>query len=225
MRGRNNSHVRSNRGRPSKPLEFALLKHSQERHLGVRRQLAEFIQKNCPALRQFEAPKSSLQRTCKRSLLVTEQLRRNQARRDRGAVYAHKVSSLSKRVPVNRPRNQLLARPSLPLDKHRAVCRRHHANHFLYFSHACTRPQKPFKSVISALHPIHMHEFRHSAHTSTMEIHLRDHCVFHFSLLFALSRKPMASFYTAILPALSGLVLNEVVVRRTILLRFQEHLL
>lgn len=35
----------------------------------------------------------------------------------------------------------------------------------------------------------------------------------------------MASFYTAILPALSGLVLNEVVVRRTILLRFQEHLL
>src|SRR5580692_8796108 len=149
MRGGNDSHIRSNRGCPSESLEFVLLEHSQERHLSVRRQLAEFIQKNCAPLRQLEAPQPSLQRTGKGSLLMTEKLRCNQTRWDRRAVYAHKVSPVSKRLLVNSPRNQLFACPRFPLDKHRTVRRRDHPDHLPYFCHARTRPQDAFKPVVA----------------------------------------------------------------------------
>src|SRR5262249_51507586 len=67
----------------------------------------------------------SLQRSGERTLLVAEQLGRNQRLRDRGAIDANERATRSPGSTMNRTSDKLFARSGLTLDQNRGVGRRH----------------------------------------------------------------------------------------------------
>ena len=75
------------RAAATNPLELALLQHTQQRHLRVRRQLADLVEKDGPTVGELELALSPLNRTGKRAALVTEQLGSDERRRDGRAVH------------------------------------------------------------------------------------------------------------------------------------------
>ena len=87
--GGDDAHVHRNRLAASHALEFSLLNHAQQCDLRLHGQLADLVEENRPAVRRLEAPLAPLKRSCKRASLVSEKLRSNQRRRNRGAVHAN----------------------------------------------------------------------------------------------------------------------------------------
>src|ERR1700756_3861339 len=68
-------------------LDLTLLQHPQQRDLDFRRQVTDFVQKNCPAVGRFETSEASLGCAGEGALLVTEKLGRDQRLRDRSAIH------------------------------------------------------------------------------------------------------------------------------------------
>src|SRR5262245_26587735 len=69
------SDVGADRTAASHALELAFLQDSQQRDLGLRRKLADFVQKDAPSVCELEAALPPLQGAGERALLVAEQFR------------------------------------------------------------------------------------------------------------------------------------------------------
>src|SRR5580658_3768004 len=72
---------------PSDAFEFALLQHAQKRDLGLRRDIADLVQKDGPAVCPFKASQMPLNRSSRGAFLVSKQFGGDQGRWNRGAVY------------------------------------------------------------------------------------------------------------------------------------------
>src|SRR5271156_1353047 len=68
-------------------LDFTLLQHPQQRDLDLRRQVTDFVQKNCPAIRRFKTPEATLGCAGEGALFVTEKLGTNQRLWDCSAIH------------------------------------------------------------------------------------------------------------------------------------------
>ena len=73
IRGRHDPYIHMCRATAPDPLELPFLQHAQELHLGVQRQLSDFIQEDRSAVGQLEASDATLQRSGERSLLMSEE--------------------------------------------------------------------------------------------------------------------------------------------------------
>src|SRR5246127_730690 len=89
--------------------DFTLLEHSQQCDLNLGRQVANFVQKNCPAVCRFEPSEASLGCTGESALLVTEKLRRNQRLWDCSAIHADECPIRAIGSLVDAARYQLLS--------------------------------------------------------------------------------------------------------------------
>src|SRR5690606_37590833 len=67
-------------------LDLALLEDAQELGLEIERQLPQLVEEDRPAVRRAERAVRRLERAGERALLVAEQRRLDEARRDRAAV-------------------------------------------------------------------------------------------------------------------------------------------
>src|SRR5262249_3508117 len=92
MRGGHHSYVNRDWFVAADALDFTLLQHAQKRNLYFGRQVADFVQEDCPVARRLKTPKAPLRRTSEGTFLVPEELRSNQRWRDRGAIHTDKCS-------------------------------------------------------------------------------------------------------------------------------------
>src|SRR5689334_21062891 len=125
MRGRYHSHVDLNRPTISDALDFAFLQHPQQRDLDFCRQVADFVQENCPAIGRFKTPEPALRRACEGALLVTKELGSDQRGRDGGAIHADKRLLGSSRPLVDGAGDQFLSRAGLAQNQNRGIGRGH----------------------------------------------------------------------------------------------------
>src|SRR5271156_1545839 len=93
-------------------LDFTLLQHPQQRALDRGRQVAHFVQKNCPAIRRFKTPEATLGCAGESALLVAEKLGSNQRLRDCSAIHADECSIRAIGSLMDAASDQLLARAS-----------------------------------------------------------------------------------------------------------------
>src|SRR6267142_7242401 len=95
--GRNNSHINFDRARTAQAFEFALLNDAEQLHLYVSRQLANFIQKKCCAMRQFKAANLASISSSERAPFMPKQFALDQAGRQRGAIdfYQRPIAALA----------------------------------------------------------------------------------------------------------------------------------
>src|ERR1700757_4001547 len=103
----------------SHSLKLALLQHAQQCDLGVHREIADFIEKERPAVSGFKPPHASLQGASEGAFLVPKKLRGNQRLRDGGAVHADERSRCAVRSPMERTRNQFFPRSGFTEDENR----------------------------------------------------------------------------------------------------------
>src|ERR1051325_1088127 len=96
---------------------LALLQHSKELRLQVRRHLANLVEEQRAALRHFEQTLFVERRAGERALLVAEQLRFDQILRDRGAVDLDERPLRPLAVVMNGVGDQLLAGSVLALNQ------------------------------------------------------------------------------------------------------------
>src|SRR5580692_5561128 len=89
--------------------DLALLQHSQQCNLNIRRQVPHFIQKNGPPVRGFKASQTALCGARKRALFVPEEFGSNQRHWYRSAIHADKRLPCPFGTLVDGARNQLLA--------------------------------------------------------------------------------------------------------------------
>src|SRR5262249_32932378 len=102
-----------------------LLQHTKQGHLRVRRQFADFVEKNRPTVSKLELPLPSLQRPSERSTLMAKQLRGHQGRRCRRTVDGDECARRARGATMNRPRDEFLAGPRLTGDENGRVGRSH----------------------------------------------------------------------------------------------------
>src|SRR5262249_6824736 len=102
---------------------LAFLEHAQQLCLEFQREFADLIQKNGPAVCDFEPPGASSQRSSKRTFLVAKQLALNQLSRESRAVYHHQGAIVSRAGLVDRVRKHLLAGAGLAQEQHGGIQR------------------------------------------------------------------------------------------------------
>ena len=68
------------RGRRPRRSNFTVFDRPEQLHLHGRSNIADLVQKHCPALRQLEQPLAVLDRACERAPEVAEELAFDQAR-------------------------------------------------------------------------------------------------------------------------------------------------
>src|SRR5271156_5350277 len=90
-------------------LDFTLLQHPQQRALDRGRQVTDFVQKNCPAIRRFKTPEATLGCAGEGALLVTEKLGSNQRLWDCSAIHPDECPIRSIGSLVNAASYQLLS--------------------------------------------------------------------------------------------------------------------
>jgi hypothetical protein len=73
MNRRNNPDVDLDRFGAAQPVEGPVLQYPKQLHLHTRRDLADLVEEDGPAVRQFEAAQSSFRGTGEGALLVAEQ--------------------------------------------------------------------------------------------------------------------------------------------------------
>ena len=84
--GRDDPHVNAARDVLPDPADLAVLEHAQQLGLGARRQLADFVEEQRPAVRILEEAGALAYRARERAARVTEELRLEQIVGQRGAV-------------------------------------------------------------------------------------------------------------------------------------------
>ncbi len=120
MRRRDDAHVDFLARRRADALERSLLQHAQQLGLQVERQIADFVEKQRPAMRQLESPLAGRDGARERAAGVAEELALDQRRRQGGAVDDHERVGPAGSVRVDGARKQLLARPGFAQKQHRA---------------------------------------------------------------------------------------------------------
>ena len=121
MRRGNQAHVGANRLRAAQPLELARLNHAQQLDLGRQVQLADFIEKERAPLGELEASFLRRVRAGERPFFVAEQLRFDEALRQRRAAHLDERPLRPQRVVVDGLRDQLFAGARLAADEHGRV--------------------------------------------------------------------------------------------------------
>src|SRR5262249_61530844 len=106
-----------NRNGPSNTFELTLLKHTKQRNLVLHGQVADFVEKVGPAVRELEAAEAPLRRPGERPLLVAEELRSDELARNRRAAHASERARSALRPPRERARHALLARAGPAADR------------------------------------------------------------------------------------------------------------
>ena len=104
--------------------DLPLLEHAQQLHLRRQRHVADLVEEQRARVRELEAPDATLGRAGERALLVAEQLALEQRLRQRPAVHGDERLVAPRTEPMDRARDELLARAALALDEHRARHRR-----------------------------------------------------------------------------------------------------
>src|SRR5207244_11532960 len=89
-------------------LELARLETPQQGELRGRRKIADLVEEDGPAVGELEPAEPPFQRSGERALLVTEELRRDQCRRDGGTVDADEGMRRPCRSCVDGRRDALL---------------------------------------------------------------------------------------------------------------------
>src|ERR1051326_6120480 len=110
--------------------ELALLEHAQELDLQLDRHLRDLVEEHRPALGQLEVALAALDGVRERALLMAEDLRLDQRRRDRAAVEGDERFVAPARKRVDRVRHDLLARARLADDEDVRVGVRDHLDLF-----------------------------------------------------------------------------------------------
>jgi hypothetical protein len=136
-------------------LDRALLEEPEELHLQGEAQLSDFVQKERSLVRLFQLAHALGVSAGERSALMTEELRLEQCLGDRATVDGHERALLAKAAPVNGPRDELLARPTLALDQHRRVRLGHALDKREDFAHGLRATQDLFEagSLLLLLEP------------------------------------------------------------------------
>jgi hypothetical protein len=111
----------SERLRAAHPLELALLQDAQELGLRFQRKLADLVEKQRAAIRDFEPAAPLLRRAGEGAFFVTEELALDEVTRNRCAVDLDQRALTAVAPLVDRPRDELFAGARLALDQHGAV--------------------------------------------------------------------------------------------------------
>ena len=135
VRRRDDARVDGDRPIRADRLHGLSLEHAQELGLRRERQLAELVQEQRATRRLEERALAIALRPRERALHVAEQVRVDQALRDRAAVDHDERPTLAWRRVVDRARAQLLAGARLALDQHGGVGRRGHLEHREQLAH------------------------------------------------------------------------------------------
>ena len=114
---RHYAHVHRNSDGSADPRHLALLQHPQKLYLNRVRNLADLIEKNRTAVREFESPQSSLGGAGERALLVAEQFALQQRLGQRPHVHGDKCLVATWTELVNGARHEFLAGPALALEQ------------------------------------------------------------------------------------------------------------
>src|SRR6266851_6461122 len=123
MSSRDNSNVDGYWLIAADALDFTLLQHSQQCDLDLGRQVANFVQKNCPAACRFEPSEASLGCTGESALLVTKKLGRNQRLWDCSAIHPDECPIGAFGSFMDAASYQLLSRTSFAENQNRRVGR------------------------------------------------------------------------------------------------------
>ena len=115
------AHVGADGALPPDPVELLLLQHPQQVHLGFEGDVADLVEKDGAPGGQFELPLLHLQGSGERPLLVSEQLALDQVHRQGAAVDPDEGAGAARAAVVDRPGNQLLPGPALPVNQHGGV--------------------------------------------------------------------------------------------------------
>ena len=106
-------------------LEAPVLEHPQELHLELGAHLADLVEEDRPAVGELEATDAVRDSAGEGAALVAEHLALEEVLGDRAAVHRHEAACCACRQPVQRGRDELLARAALTRDEDRCVRRRH----------------------------------------------------------------------------------------------------
>src|SRR5579872_1558246 len=128
IRRHHDTHIHFHSLCPAHAIEFPFLQHPQKLRLDRQRQLADFVQKERPAMRQVQLAHFARTRTGKRSALMTKQLVLHQSFRNRRAVQRYKGLLAPLRKVVHGTRKQLFARSALSQEQNSRIRRRHFLN-------------------------------------------------------------------------------------------------
>src|SRR5215204_4832256 len=101
MRCCHDAYIDADRFRAPDPLNKSVLQHAKEPHLGIQRQLADFVEEKRAHVGPLKPTVSSFIGAGKGSSLVAKQLRVDQLARDRAAVDAHERTVVPLAAIVN----------------------------------------------------------------------------------------------------------------------------
>ena len=110
VRGRDHPHVDPDRELPTDAVELTLRKYAQQPRLQRRRHVADLVEEEGAAVGLLEPPAAELGCPGKCALLVTEELGLEQVGRKRRGVERNERLGGAWAVPVQRARDQFLAR-------------------------------------------------------------------------------------------------------------------
>src|SRR5262249_34654348 len=113
------------RPRAAESQELPLLQHAEAFRLRKERHLADFVEEQRTAARDFELAGLRVVSTGERAALVPEELRLEQLFRERRAIDRNERPSPTPRHPMNPPRDDLLATARLALQTGRRIGHRH----------------------------------------------------------------------------------------------------
>ena len=119
--GGDHSGIDANRLRAAHALELLLLQHPQQLHLGLERQLPDFVQENRAAVGQLEAALLLLHRTGERPALMSKELALDQCGRQSAAIHLDHDRGLASAGAMQRACNQLLTCPGVAEQQHRRI--------------------------------------------------------------------------------------------------------
>jgi hypothetical protein len=149
VRGRQDAHVGGDRLDRAQRLVDALLQNAQQARLHGRRNVADFVQKDRPALGQGKAAGFVPPRVRERAGFVAEQFRFQQRVGQGAAVDGHEGLILAPRQRVDGAGEQLLAGAAGALDQHRAFAVRQQRQQLEHLPHRRAAAHNIGKAVFS----------------------------------------------------------------------------
>ncbi len=137
----------------AEPLDLPILEHAQQLDLHVGWQVADLVEKDRRAIRQFEPADLLRQRAGEGALLPAEQLALDERARNRRAVDAHHDAAAPRALLVNLRRDEFLAGTRFAEEQHRRVSGRDLARLFEHALDGVTLSddEAPAKTLVNLL--------------------------------------------------------------------------
>ena len=101
----------------ARPFDLSFLDHPQEPDLRPRRQLADLIQKDCPALGPLKTAPLLKKGPCKRALFMAEKLAIHQGLRDSATIHLNKRTVRARRKIMNGRGDDLFSGSRFPQEE------------------------------------------------------------------------------------------------------------